>query len=274
MRDKKIRMKQLCLAITDKCNLSCLHCMKGTSGNTTITHEQLDALIKQVEYVEKLHISGGEPTLALETIQYMLQSLHENHVTVNSFGFVTNGILYNENIVDILKKLITYSAAKNVEILISGDIFHFADVKKGRLFINKDRREKWEANVLEYTKIFHDVSIQHHADYALADLGNASANKTLIVKNFPNISFVRPAPYRFINLTNNGMYEELLVNEFGNVLSVENNNTIICDVYDNIAPKIMEFNNLPKVRTLGKLNQIITKISRYDGDFETIKKTV
>ncbi len=267
-----IRIKQLCVAVTSKCNLKCIHCMKGNSGNTTITHEQLNELFSQIEYVEKLHISGGEPTIALETIKHMIQSLKENHVIVNSFGFVTNGMLYNEDIADILKKLITYSASKKCEILISGDIFHFADIKNGRIVIDKARRKKWEANAIKYTEAFHDVNIQRQADYGLVDLGNAKKNKLMIMKNLPNIISINPAPYRYIGLTNDGMYEELCVTELGNITSVENSNGIICTVYDDINTRINEFNNLPKVKTLGRLIQIITSISRYDGDFETIKE--
>lgn len=266
-----IRIKQLCIAVTSKCNLKCIHCMKGNSGNTTITYEQLNALFSQIEYVEKLHISGGEPTLELETIKHMLQSLKENHVIVNSFGFVTNGMLYNEDIADILKKLITYSASKKCEILISGDIFHFADTKNGRIVIDKARRKKWEENVIKYTEAFHDVNIQRQADYGVVDLGNAKKNKLMIMKNLPNIIHINPAPYRYIGLTTDGMYEELCVTGLGNITSVENDKGIICTVFDDINKKITEFNNLPKIKTLGRLNQLITEISRYDGDFETIK---
>ena len=59
-------MKQIYFLITDLCNLSCKHCIRGYQKNNSVTYEQAKKVLYKINAMYKdvcLVLTGGEPTL-------------------------------------------------------------------------------------------------------------------------------------------------------------------------------------------------------------------
>ena len=79
----KLACMDLEIILTQKCNLTCSHCMRGDCMGKEISEEVLDALFKKVIYIENLALGGGEITLVPEKIRLVTQKLKEYNIIVH-----------------------------------------------------------------------------------------------------------------------------------------------------------------------------------------------
>ena len=71
----KMNLKHMMLEITRECNLKCVHCMRGDAQNVTITPEIIDKMLDNINSIEHLTLTGGEPFLHPEMIEYLFDFL-------------------------------------------------------------------------------------------------------------------------------------------------------------------------------------------------------
>lgn len=130
-----LKLLELVFEITRKCNLKCDgFCMRGVSQNIVLSKEIVDAVIKsskyKIIYIHNLVLSGGEPTLEPEIIEYIVHVIIENKIKVNSIRIVTNGQLFSQRIINILNVFDNYmkqndnSDKSYYTILFSVDQYH------------------------------------------------------------------------------------------------------------------------------------------------------
>ena len=102
----KITFDKLIIELTRSCNMfpPCKHCFRGDSQNISIDKKYIDGLLNQTEIINSLFFTGGEPTLAIEEMEYILNKLYENRIPLFDFGFITNGLIYDEKVISIIKK--------------------------------------------------------------------------------------------------------------------------------------------------------------------------
>lgn len=109
LKSGNLKCKQLTWFVSNKCNLSCIHC--GVSANdrkfNEITLEQFENLIPKLKDlgVEYITLTGGEPLLRKDIIE-IITLLKSNNFKV---GMVSNGTyidklnnLSSENIIDVI----------------------------------------------------------------------------------------------------------------------------------------------------------------------------
>lgn len=103
---KKLTFNALTIELTRKCNMTpiCLHCMRGNPQDITIKKDTIDTILKQTIEIGKLLITGGEPTLCLDELDYIYQKLVEYRIPLFSFELTTNGLIYDDRFIDIIKK--------------------------------------------------------------------------------------------------------------------------------------------------------------------------
>jgi MoaA/NifB/PqqE/SkfB family radical SAM enzyme len=90
----------LVLFVTNNCNASCLHCfywermLERRGREKEMTMVEYESLSRQLGFVEKLSLTGGEPFLRDDL--HMIAALFCRNNYVKEIGITTNGILSNK----------------------------------------------------------------------------------------------------------------------------------------------------------------------------------
>ena len=177
------------IAPTLKCNMRCSYCFENDvpyKGNMsqTVADEVISFIENQItnnKQIKTLHIRwfGGEPCLAIDTIEYISRKLilfcDEKNINYNSM-IVSNGLLLNRNIAELLKNLRirrvqitidglenTYAIAKNVDpscfAQVVDNIANIYDLIKVIVRVNIDEQNIEEAeNLARYLLIDNELN--------------------------------------------------------------------------------------------------------------------
>lgn len=96
---------RISVELTRKCNMNplCRHCFRGEPQDVTIDNKSIDSLLNQTEIIGSLFFTGGEPTLAVDKMRYFLEQLYQRAIPLFKFEFISNGLLFNEEIVNVIK---------------------------------------------------------------------------------------------------------------------------------------------------------------------------
>ena len=65
----KLRIQNLALIVTERCNLDCGHCLRGGCSDKCMSDNVIKATLDQFDFIGNLTICGGEPTLALDRVE-------------------------------------------------------------------------------------------------------------------------------------------------------------------------------------------------------------
>lgn len=99
----KLTFENLTIETTRKCNMKCAHCLRGNSQNVDIDYRYIDNILDQTEVIGHLDITGGEPTLNLNALEYILNGLCKRGIPLLEFGLNTNGLIYSERFIDLIR---------------------------------------------------------------------------------------------------------------------------------------------------------------------------
>ena len=86
-----ITFKRLILELTRQCNMRCAHCMRGEPEDKTIGTSILERLFREVRHIEHLGLTGGEPALVPEQIEWIVHLAKRWGCTIGHFFCATNG---------------------------------------------------------------------------------------------------------------------------------------------------------------------------------------
>jgi hypothetical protein len=187
----KMKLMHLVIETNRQCNLNCTHCMRGDAQDLTITPEIIDKLLDQVEFIMELDLTGGEPFLHPEIIEYLFDGIIKRDIFLLGAGCVTNGTICDQRVADAFSKLAKYvnekmqSAKRNepklpgkglVGIGISTDPFH----QVSPLYLPEATYQFYKRHCSPET----DISYQ-----SLSELGSGKVNGRLTyagrAKNLP-----------------------------------------------------------------------------------------
>ena len=148
-----MRVFNLAIEVTRRCNMTCESCLRGDAENIDMTKKQIDEILDQVDEINEVTLSGGEPTLCLDIIKYFFEKAEQLGKYPDSFYLATNGMTNQAELAHIL--LDAYSKCDDKEacaVSLSLDDFHDgrqSDYIKGLAFYSpvKARRgedpERW-----------------------------------------------------------------------------------------------------------------------------------
>lgn len=82
MNNKKLKLQNLAIELTKRCNLDCAHCLKGESQKVDISKETIDNIFSQIDSIGRLFLTGGEPTLASDALENIIESIKKYNVSI------------------------------------------------------------------------------------------------------------------------------------------------------------------------------------------------
>ena len=109
---KELIINNLYIEVTRRCNLKCNHCLRGDKEKIDLNIQNLNQLfdnkIINIKKINHLTITGGEPTLNIDTIQHIIKKIIEGNIIVEHFIMVINGKIYNQDLINDLNKFYEY----------------------------------------------------------------------------------------------------------------------------------------------------------------------
>ena len=117
--------KNLMLEVTRKCNMQCAHCMRGESQNISMDSDTVRNVFQDVFRIEQLTLTGGEASLAPDTLLWIIHYAKAMGIEIGSFFCATNAKEYSQEFVDKLWELFALCERPDRCILtVSTDQFH------------------------------------------------------------------------------------------------------------------------------------------------------
>ena len=167
----KVYVQNLAMIITNKCNMNCAHCLRGDKDNTCMSKKVIKATLNQIAGIGNLSICGGEPTLALDVLEYIFDYVIEHSIVVDQVSVTINGTNYSLEFLHLLNYIndyVTYlSEYNNTIFAISNDKYHIDELKKINLY------EQYIENVDRYMESFYFYELKEIKDYKVFREGNA-----------------------------------------------------------------------------------------------------
>lgn len=222
--NKKI-ISCLAIEVTRRCNLNCDFCAKGEAQSMDITKETIDKTLDEVSesYIHMLRLSGGEPTLAPDLIDYIVDKIIEKQIKIGNVGLFTNGIINDATIIKSLKKLLIYlnqieSSAK-AYIDFSNDCFQKVYAENKLTVIISTKRHQNQNQINNAVQFYNQINDGNYAVVVQSDIiddnsgsilieGNAATNYVDILKNPLSLNDIRMIDnnYHFISIIENNNY--------------------------------------------------------------------
>lgn len=88
-----VYIRNFSIEVTRRCNMACSHCMRGNAMTLDISHAYIRNMLSRVRAVHNINITGGEPSLNVKAMRYLLSHLKHREIHVDRFYIVTNGSL-------------------------------------------------------------------------------------------------------------------------------------------------------------------------------------
>ncbi len=129
-------ISELHLGVTRNCTLECEHCLRGHKEIVNMNPAILDEISKDGLRVGKLLLTGGEPLLAVKTLEHLVELLKTKKIQANKIMLITNGTIFSERVLKILHDLQDYSY---LILKLSTDIFHEIQLKQNSLWDLRER---------------------------------------------------------------------------------------------------------------------------------------
>jgi organic radical activating enzyme len=134
-----MRVSNLVIEVTRKCNMACDHCLRGCAQNMDIEEKTLNNVFSKISSIGTLTVTGGEPSLVPEKINAIVEIAKNYNVSIDRFYMVTNGKQVSDEFLKAVLNLYLYCDDKSSEgslLQYSDDMFH-----EGMMQENKEKLE-------------------------------------------------------------------------------------------------------------------------------------
>ena len=147
---EKCYVENLAMIITDRCNLDCAHCLRGKKCNRDMSDEVVHSTLDQIRSIGNLAINGGEPTLAIEVIEKIINYVIDKRIKLREFTVTINGTIYSEKLLELLDTINEYIGDEGINSLvaISLDRYHITEVERLKI------TEEFNENLRRYSESY------------------------------------------------------------------------------------------------------------------------
>lgn len=128
-----MRLSNLMLEITRKCNLKCEHCCRGNAQNKNMDCSTVYNAISKAEGITTLSLTGGEPSLYPKGIRDAGDAIRYGNTEVSQMFMVTNAKRVTQEFLSALSHLngALCDDPEFANIDVSGDQYHPRPSKNG-----------------------------------------------------------------------------------------------------------------------------------------------
>lgn len=131
-------------------------CLRGQKNCATMSDEVIENTLNQIESIDVLNIAGGEPTLAIDRIEKIIDYIIRRRIKLDNFSIVINGTIYSQELLELLDEISKYIGDIEFHTLftVSLDKYHLDEIKRLGLykeFIENLRRYRESF----FSKFFH-----------------------------------------------------------------------------------------------------------------------
>lgn len=268
-----MKVEKLYLELTRMCTIECEHCLRGCRRNEFMSLETINNVLRDIEHIELLLLTGGEPLLALKQIKELLKVVSNYNIGIDSILLITNGTVLNDDIINTLDSL---SNNFELKIGVSNDMFHYLELIRLNLLEKRTKNVEYlkqNFNAIDY--LDHNKVQKSYKEY-IYPIGNAS---NLTLKRLDEINILGNTNYVFNPLvvpeTELSPFYCEEENEILGIISVDVNGNVVSyslpfDEEDNEAIR-----NDSNVNKYGLKNATINYIKNHDSrDFKIRSKKI
>lgn len=87
----KIKIAYLSIELTRRCNYKCAHCCKGDAQTVDLRNRHIEKLFGMIDEIYTLHITGGEPSLNLDGMRCMIDTIKRENIIIHKLDTIVNG---------------------------------------------------------------------------------------------------------------------------------------------------------------------------------------
>lgn len=124
--------------------------MRGEAQDLTISQDILDKFFSQVEAIDTIYFSGGEPLLEIDMIDYVVDCIAKYNVDVKALSLISNGTINNEKILKVYEKFVSDGIDRTAELIISDDKFHDLEKSKKSQQFYKNRNKNKNIMIADF----------------------------------------------------------------------------------------------------------------------------
>lgn len=175
-----LQISNLILEVTRKCNLRCAHCLRGDVQRMTMSNEVLSRAMGFIDSVCTLTVTGGEPSLAPEVLESLINILYWRKVQVGAFYIVSNGMNHNKyrRFLTAVERLYGWCDEQDSCVLtVSRDQYHPFNDNPNKYLSKYEFRDEYGHHYGEYPPYFYPDSRNHRIERALGE-GRAVKTQT------------------------------------------------------------------------------------------------
>lgn len=129
-------IEELHLGMTRNCSLYCEHCLRGDKECVNIEFKTLDNLFKDVTGVKTLLLTGGEPLIAIQQLERLVEIIKSKGIKVGVIRIITNGTVMSSRVLKVLNDM---KELAELDIKVSANIFHILELKRLGFLERRDR---------------------------------------------------------------------------------------------------------------------------------------
>jgi len=166
-----MKVNELYIELTRRCNLKCAHCFYGDAQNADMSRETLEQIFQVYKDMDWLVAGGGEPFLNFDGVKIIIQNIMKQKIKVNNFFLATNGCCENmdkDEVIDLLLPLQNCNHTK-FYLKLSDTIYHRACKSELEAEIYQSFKSKLDKYNIQYIEIKQDTEFINE--------GKAKANR-------------------------------------------------------------------------------------------------
>lgn len=127
---KKLDVESLIIEVGRNCTMNCAHCLRGPKENKTISFNTVKSALDQIESIDSITFTGGEPFLYPDIITKTIDYIMTKEIPCYGFYIATNATIYDQRIMAKLCDFFIYcedcggEVEYTAKVEISNDRFH------------------------------------------------------------------------------------------------------------------------------------------------------